>query len=98
MTLLRKMSAAAVIASAFVGTSAFAGGLSVNNKSNSCVRVQNRSDNATLAPNTSWAKYANNENKWILTKYTSTNCTGSVESRQVLEPGKGKDVISYYVY
>ena len=67
MTLLRTMSAAAVVASAFVGTSAFAGGLIVNNRSGACVRIQNRSDNVTLAPRGRWEKISTN-NQWILTK------------------------------
>ena len=97
MTLYRTMSAAAVIASAFVASSAFAGGLAVKNKSGSCVRVQNRSDNVTLAPGQDWYKLTD-RNKWILTKYTSTNCTASVEFRQVIDAAQGKQIAIHYVY
>ena len=97
MTLFRTMSAAAVIASAFVASSAFAGGLAVSNKSGSCVRIQNRGDNVTLAPGQGWSKITD-RNKWILTKYTGTSCTGSVEFRQVIDAAQGKQVAIHYVY
>ena len=92
MTLIKTMSTAAVIASAFATSSAFAGPLVIKNNSNSCVRLQNSTTNLTADPGESVSVATSNTN-YTLTKYVGTICMRLVESRETVNSGPKNQII-----